>query len=54
MKDHFNGHMEERGVPTVVTGVEQASRGVQYQDWLSEGNKEGSVGDLSKVHGWGY
>ena len=51
MKDHFNGRMEERGPPTVVTGAEQAQRGVEYQAWLSEGNKEGSVGDPSKLHG---
>ena len=51
MKDHFNGRMEERGPPKVVTGDEQALRGVQYQDWLGNGNKDGSDGDPSKIHG---
>lgn len=41
MKDHFNGRMEERGPPTVVTGAEQTLRGVQYQAWLEEGNNDG-------------
>ena len=51
MKDHFNGRMEERGPPKVVMGDEQAHRGVEYQDWLGNGNKEGSDGDPSKIHG---
>ena len=51
MKDHFNGRVEERGRPTVVTAEEQIERGVQYQDWLGKGNKDGSVGDPSKIHG---
>jgi hypothetical protein len=51
MKDHFNGRIEERGPPTMVTGEEQAQRGGEYQDWLEKGNKEGSVGDPLKLHG---
>jgi hypothetical protein len=45
MNDHFNGMAEERGPPRVVTGDEQELRGLQYQDWLRMGNREGSDGD---------
>ena len=51
MKDHFNGRLEERGPPRYVTIVEQELRGVQYQDWLEQGNRDGSDGDPSKTHG---
>ena len=50
MKDHFNGCVEDRAKPTVVTADEQVERAVKYQTWLHEGNKEGGVGDPSKVH----
>ena len=42
MKDHFNGRAEERGPSRVVTTDEQEQMGVQYQDWLGKGNKDGS------------
>ena len=51
MKDHFNGCEEERGKPNVVTAEEQVHRASEYHNWLDEGNKEGGVGDPSKVHG---
>ncbi len=51
MKDHFNGRTEARGPPRVVTAEEQELRGLQYQEWLANGNREGSDGDPSKVHG---
>ena len=51
MKNHFNDHVEERGPSTVVTADEQTKRGVQYQDWLGKGKKDGRDGDPSKIHG---
>ena len=51
MKDHFNGREEVRGKPSVVTAEEQVSRANEYQKWLDKGNREGGVGDPSKVHG---
>ena len=51
MKDHFNNREEGRGPPRVVTAEEQELRGLQYQDWLGKGNREGSDGDPSKIHG---
>lgn len=45
MKDHFNGCIEDRGPPTVVTAEEQLHRGVNYQAWLGKGNKDDSDGD---------
>lgn len=35
----------------VVTTEEQIHRANEYQTWLREGNKEGGVGDPSKIHG---
>lgn len=51
MKDHFNGCVEERGPPRVVTAKEQELRGLQYHDWLGKGNRDGNDGDPSKIHG---
>ena len=51
MKEHFNGCAEERGPPTRVTADLQLERGVQYQEWLASGNRDGSDGDPSKRHG---
>lgn len=51
MKDHFNGREEDQGKPTVVAAEEQVQRANEYQIWLDEGNKEGGVGDPSKLHG---
>ena len=51
MKDHFNGRMELRGKPNVVTAGEQLQRAIEYQTWLDEGNREGATGDPSKTHG---
>jgi hypothetical protein len=51
MKDHFNGRSEKRGPPAMVMADEQLQRGISYQTWIGEGNKEGSDGDRSKFHG---
>ena len=51
MKDHFNGRTEERGPPTRVSAEVQLERAVQYQEWLGAGNRDGSDGDPSKMHG---
>lgn len=51
MKDHFNGREEARGKPDGVTAEEQVHRALEYRNWLDEGNREGGVGDPSKVHG---
>ncbi len=51
MKDHFNGQMETRSRPQTVSAEEQLKKAMQYQAWLNEGNKEGSIGDPSKDHG---
>ena len=51
MKDLFNGREEDRGKPNVVNAEEQVERALKYQTWLDGGNKEGVVGDPSKVHG---
>ena len=51
INDHFNGRIEERGPPTMVTAEEQLQRGVNYQIWLGNGNKDGGDGDPSKIHG---
>jgi hypothetical protein len=51
MKDHFNGQMETRSRPQIVSAEEQLKKAMQYQAWLNEGNKEGSIGDPSKDHG---
>ena len=42
---------KNRGKPNVVNAEEQVERAIEYQNWLDEGNKEGGVGDPSKVHG---
>ena len=51
MKDLFNGREENRGKPNVVNAEEQLQHAIEYKTWLDKGNKEGAVGDPSKVHG---
>ena len=51
MKDLFNGREENRGKPDVVSAEEQVERANEYKTWLDDGNKEGALGDPSKVHG---
>ena len=51
MKDLFNGREENRGKPNVVNAEEQVQHAIEYKTWLDKGNKEGAVGDPSKVHG---
>jgi hypothetical protein len=50
MKAHFNGREKDRGKPNVVITEEQVHRANEYQNWLHEGNKQGGVGNHSKVH----
>ena len=51
MKDLFNGLEENRGKPDVVNAEQQVLRAIEYKNWLDAGNKEGALGDPSKVHG---
>jgi hypothetical protein len=51
MKGHFNGEMENRTKPQPVSVEEQLRHAVEYEAWKAAGNREGSAGDPSKVHG---
>lgn len=50
MKEQFDGKMEVRDKPVVVTMHEQLRCAVEYQAWRDAGNKDGTVGDPLKVH----
>jgi hypothetical protein len=51
MKGHFNGEMENRTKPQPVSVEEQLRHAIEYEAWKAAGNREGSAGDPSKVHG---
>jgi hypothetical protein len=51
MKEHFDGNMETRGKPVLVTIEEQLRNAAQYQAWRDAGNRPGAPGDPSKLHG---
>jgi hypothetical protein len=51
MKDHFNGHIENRPKPRTVTVEEQIHHALQYEAWKAGGNRVGAVGDPSKIFG---
>jgi len=51
MKDHFEGEVERRGKPRVVTVDEQLQHAEAYEAWKSIGHRDGTHGDPSKVHG---
>jgi hypothetical protein len=51
MKGHFDGKIEAREKPIPVTVQEQLRCAVEFQAWRDAGNKPGSPGDPSKVHG---
>jgi hypothetical protein len=50
MKDHFDGKIETRGKPVLVTVQDQIRYATEYQVWRDAGNKVGIPGDPSKVH----
>jgi hypothetical protein len=51
MKDHFDGRLEMRDKPRMVTIEEQLRYAREYQAWKEAGNRPGASGDPSKVHG---
>jgi len=51
MKEHFNGEMELRGPAAVVSTDKQLQHAEEYAAWRVAGNRDGAVGDPSKVHG---
>ena len=51
MQDHFNRTRETRSKLRVVTIEEQLAHEAEYQAWKANGNREGALGDPSKVHG---
>lgn len=42
---------EMRTEPKVVTVEEQMRQAIAYESWKREGNREGGLGDPSKIHG---
>jgi hypothetical protein len=51
MVSHFNGKIEMRSRPHLVTVEEQLDWVNHYQVWLNLGNKDSGLGDPSKEHG---
>ena len=51
MVNHFNGNMETRPKPCEVSVEEQVQHAEEYAAWKAAGNREGSQGNPSKVHG---
>ena len=51
MKEHFDDLMENRSKPRMVTVEDQIRHAQEYEAWKADGNREGGVGDPSKVHG---
>jgi hypothetical protein len=51
MKDHFDGFMETRPKPREVTVEEQIQRALECEAWRAAGNRDGAVGDPSKIYG---
>jgi hypothetical protein len=51
MKCHFNGQMEDRPPPHVVSVEEQMQHAADYTAWKENGNSGGVTGDPSKIHG---
>jgi hypothetical protein len=50
MKDNFNYEVENRPKPSAITVEEQLRCANEYEAWKQAGNREGVVGDPSKVH----
>jgi hypothetical protein len=51
MKEHFDGNIETRGKPELVTVHKQLHYAAKYQAWRAAGNRPGVPGDPSKVRG---
>jgi hypothetical protein len=51
MKEHFNGHKEERPLPRAVSVEEQMQHAADYAVWKAGVSRDGATGDPSKVHG---
>jgi hypothetical protein len=51
MKDHFNGQIENREMPSRVSVEEQVLYGEEYTAWKAVGNCDGGVWDPSKKYG---
>jgi hypothetical protein len=51
MKGHFTGAVENHGKPRAVLVEEQLQHATEYKEWREAGNREGTTGDPSKVHG---
>jgi len=51
MKDHFDGEVEHRAKPRVVTVDEQLQYAEVYEAWKSAGHWDGTPSGPSKVHG---
>jgi hypothetical protein len=50
MANHFDGKLEIRIKPCLVTTHKQLDQANQFQQWLNLGNKEGGLGDLSEEY----
>jgi hypothetical protein len=50
MVDHFNGQVENRDRPNIVSVEDQLTHAAEYEAWKQAGYREGSVGNPSKVH----
>jgi hypothetical protein len=51
MKDHFDGKVEVREIPSAVSVEEQLCCTQEYQAWRDAKNRAGASRDPSKVHG---
>lgn len=51
MKDHFNGVVENRPKPRVVTVENQIRHALECEAWKASGNRAGAPGDPSKIYG---
>lgn len=51
MKDHFNGALETRPKPRVITAEDQLAHAAEFAAWKEAGHREGAAGDPSKLHG---
>jgi hypothetical protein len=51
MQGHFNGEHEPRSKPKRVTVEEQLQHAADYEAWKAAGDRDGALGDPSKVHG---
>jgi hypothetical protein len=52
MQGHFNGEHEGHSKPRRVTVDEQLQHAADYETWKAAGNRDRSLRDPSKVHGY--